>query len=267
MQKLILFLTVCLLLTANIKAQQIKQVKGAKGEGIIAGRISESEARREALNQAKVEALRLAGVSEHLQSYELLFRSEVDHDYSEFFGSDIQSELQGAVQQYQVVEEKRGVDPVSNLFIIEVTIDATVILYDTGPDPAFQVEVNGIKGVYESGETLTFSVFSSMDAHLNIFNITDHSASLMYPNPWEQRKTIPAEKEISFPFGYVDYYLEPEKNAPEMNRLIFVFTKEPVPFLHYRGEEQATTAEQIFSWIYGLTPDIRRVDYQVFTIR
>ncbi len=251
----------------DLESQQTIKVEGATGVGVIAGTISESDARREALNDAKVEALRKAGVTEHLSSYEMLFRSETDRDYSEFFSADVHAELQGAVQHYEIVNEQRKVDPHSNLFTVEVTIDATVILYSARPDPAFNVSVEGIKGVYESGETLTFSVYSSMDSYLNIFNITDTETLLMYPNPWEEQIMIPAREKVEFPFGYVDYYLEKSGREPEVNRLIFVFAKKPVQFLNYRGEYQFTTQEELFSWVYSLTPDIRRVDYQVFTIR
>ena len=268
MKNILLYLTInSLFLLNNLAGQETIQVEGVTGVGIIAGGISERDARREALNDAKVEALRKAGVSEHLSSYEMLFRSETDRDYSEFFSADIHSELQGAVQQYGIVNEQRSVDVHRNVFTIEITIDATVILYSSRPDPAFNVSVEGIKGIYESGETLAFSVYSSMDCYLNIFNITDNETLLMYPNPWEEQIKISAREYVDFPFGHVDYHMEKSGREPEMNRLVFVFTKKPVQFLNYRGEYQFTTQEELFSWIYGLTPDARRVDYQVFTIR
>lgn len=267
-RKIVFYLLISILFFQNnLVSQERIHVEGATGVGIMVGSISERAARREALNDAKVEALRKAGVTEHLSSYEMLFRSETDRDYSEFFSSDVHAELQGAVQHYEVVNEQRSVDVHSNLFTIEVTIDATVILYSSRPDPAFNVSVEGVKGVYESGETLEFSVYSSMDCYLNIFNITDNETLLMYPNPWEEQIMIPARQYVDFPFGFVDYHLEKSGREPEMNRLVFVFTKKPVQFLNFRGEYQITSQEELFSWLYGLTPDIRRVDYQVFTIR
>ncbi|TVR68870.1 MAG: DUF4384 domain-containing protein [Marinilabiliales bacterium] len=250
-----------------VGGQETIFIEGAKGVGVIAGRISESDARRDAINQAKIEALRQAGVTEHLSSYELLFTSESDHDYSEFFSSDVQSELQGAVQYYEVVDEQRKLNPYSNFFEYEVTIDATVIKYTTRPDPAFITKVDGIKGVYDRGETLSFSVHSTKDCYLSIFNITDNNAYLMYPNQWEVHQGIAAGETKEFPFGFVEYYLDNSSSEPEVNRLIFVFTKEPVHFLRYRDEDQSTDSEIIFSWIYSITPDIRRVDYHTFVIR
>ncbi len=268
MRKTFIYLTIIgLLISSSLFSQETLQVSGATGVGIIAGGLSERDARREAVNDAKVEALRKAGVSEHLSSYELLFRSETDRDYSEFFSTDIHAELQGQVLEYEIVDEQRKICPHSNLFTVEVALDATVILYSSRPDPAFNVSVEGIKGVYESGETLSFSVYSSINSYLNIFNITDAETVLMYPNPWEDQMIMPAREKVEFPFGYVDYYLEKSGRDPEVNRLIFVFTKQPVEFLNYKGEYQLTTQEEVFKWIYSMEPDIRRMDYQVFTIR
>ena len=261
--------TLILVFICNISiAQKVIEVKGIVGVGEIAGRISYEEAKRDALNQAKVEALKRAGVNEHLQSYENLFRSEVNNDYSEFFSSDIQSELQGAVQSYEIVKHERKIDPLTNLFNVEVTINATVVLYDTKPDPSFNIRVEGVKGIYEQGEELKFSVYSTQNCYLHIFAITDTYTSLMYPNTWEPFKEIEAGKKITFPFSQIiDYSLYKNSKGPEMNRILLVFTKKPIRYLNITGEDQVTNTESIFSWVYGLTPDERRIDYQVFTIR
>jgi len=264
MKTAIVCLFVKVLLFQSLIGQETVFVEGAKGMGIIAGSVTERDARREALDEAKVEALRKAGISEHIQSYEMLYRSEVERDYSEFYSSDIQAELQGQVINVEIVDMQRLADP---LLAIEKTINAEVIIHETRPDPAFNVNIEGIKGVYESGEKLEFNVTSTMDCYLNIFNVTDDETLLMYPNQWEELKKIPKGKNVSFPLGVADYWLEKSGNEPEMNRLIFVFTKEPVQFLNFEGEYQFTTQNDMNTWVYSLPPDIRRVEYQAFTIR
>ena len=253
--------------STNSFTQEIKQVKGAKGSGIIVGRISEKEAREEALNAAKVEALRMAGVVENLSSYELLFRSELDFDYSEFFSSDVHSDLQGAVKNYTIVKQDRMLDPHTQLFQIEISIDADVILYSVKPDPEFLVKISGIKNIYEEGEKLKFNVNATKDCYLHIFSLSENETCMMYPNNWETHKLIPGMSDISFPFGHVDYYLEKTEKSPEVNRILFVFTKTPIKFINYQGEYQITSPEKIFSWVYSITPDIRRLEYKTFTIR
>lgn len=259
---------VFLLYAFSAFSQEEVKVNGIKGVGVIAGRISFEDARREALNKAKVEALRQAGVSEQLQSYEMLFRSEVNNDFSEFFSSDIQAELRGAVKQYEIVSTESKTNPETKLPQVEVTINATVILYSSGPDPSFNVKIEGIKGIYDDGEHLTFSIFSTRDCYLHIFGIADSYTCLLYPNYIENFKLIEANKKVTFPLGPVDYPLFKDAKEPEVTRVVFVFTKDPIRYLNYEGhEDQATTSEAIFSWIYSLMPEQRAVDYHTFTVR
>jgi hypothetical protein len=260
------FIIVCLALSvADISAQVEKQVTGAKGEGILAGRVSESEARAEALSKAKVEALRKAGITESLNSYQMLFKSEANNNFSEFFSSDVQTEIQGAVKNYTIVSERRK--SYDHYFAIEVTIDATVVMYDTRPDPGFSIRIDGIKPIYNSGENLEFSIMSTKDCYLHIFNIAQDYAALMYPNFFEKEKLIQSGVKAKFPFGFNQYELSKDGKEPEFNRLVFVFTKQPIKYLHIDGDDQVTSSEKIFSWVYGMTPDKRIVQYQTFTIR
>jgi len=272
MQKIFLgtciFAIAALLMPMSVQSQEVVEVKGVTGIGVIVGRISFEDAKREALNQAKIEALRLAGVNEQLQSFEMLFRSEINNDFTEFFSSDIHAELRGAVKHYSLVSTETKTNPQSNLPYIEVTINATVILYSNGPDPAFNVKVEGIKAIYNENEYLTFSIISTKDCYLNIFGISDSYTSLLYPNKWEKFKLIEAGKKVSFPMGRVDYPLTKGGKSPEITRAVFVFTKEPIGYLNYVDEEeQNTTSEEIFSWIYSIMPDQRNAVYQVFTVR
>lgn len=266
----LIFIALSALLPLSLQSysQEIRNISGAKGSGIIAGTITPAQAKQEAVNQAKVEALRMAGVTENLQSYQTLFKSEVNNDFSEFFSSDVQAELQGAVKTYKIVKEENRVE--GSVFYVDVTIDATVVLYDIKPDPTFNVRVNGVKGIYENGEELKFSVYSTQECYLHIFTLSDFDIFLLYPNTHEEKKLIPANKNVEFPFGHVHYWLEknPKSKGVEMNRVVFVFTKQPVSFLNFTfKDDQITTNEAIFSWIYSLMPDQRKIDYQVFTIR
>ena len=257
----------------SVCAQDIIEVKGIVGESEIVGRISESEARQAAINNAKVEALRKAGVGEYLKTYENLYRSEINNDFSEFFSTDTHAELQGAIQSYQIVNEKRKLDPTTSLFMYEVTLNASVILYSSKPDPTFNVKIDGVKGVYEEGEDLTFSIYSTKECFLHIFSISDGYTCMLYPNSIESQKRIEANKEILFPLGIMEYPLFKSGKTPEVTRIIFVFTKTPIRFLKYKSnltdgfEEWITTSEDVFSWIYSITPDSRAVDYLVFTVR
>jgi len=249
-------------------AQEIIQIKNIKGIGIISGNTTERQALQFAVSEAKNEALIQAGISEYIQVYEFIYRKQVNYEFSELFNTDILAEMQGAVKNFEIVTQSRRLNPTTELFEIEVVINADVIKYETKADPAFQTKVTDIKSIYENGETINFEVTSALDAYLSIFNITDERVMLLYPNRWEEKIRIEANKIHPFPFGNLEYALKKNSDVGfEVNRLIFVFTKTPISFLTHSTDQQITTSDDIFSWIYSIPPDQRTLEYHSFTIR
>lgn len=260
-----LFFCFILLFLANvISAQEIIEVRDIKGSALIAGDVSPKEAKLEALNNAKIKALEKAGIEEHIKSNELLFSSQQKNDYSQFFSSDIQSEIQGAVQSFKIKSEKINKKSESEL-ICEVTIDATVVKYKTKPDVSFDAIIDGIKAAYNNNEDLIFALKTTQHCYLTIFNITDNEALLLFPNEYEKQMVLDKSKLYKFPFAKIDYTLVTNLKESETNRLIFVFTKTEIPFIKM-DKDQNTTTEDIFSWIYSIMPDQRKVEYKTFLI-
>lgn len=257
-----------LAITSTCFSQEIISVSDIKGIGYIAGDVSENQARQNALNEAKIEALKKAHVAEYINSYQTLFNSQANNDYSQFFNSDIQSEIQGAVKSYTIKNEKKQLNTQTDQIEYHVTIDAEVIKYETKADVSFEAIVDGIKGVYNNHDKLVFSLKTTKDCYLTIFNITDKDASLMYPNAMEKAQLFEKEKKYTFPLAAdrLDYEMETTQKDKETNRLIFVFTKTPIAYLNISGEMQLTDVEKIFTWIYSIMPDQRRVEYFQFFI-
>ena len=247
-----------------ISAQEIIEVRDIKGSALIAGDVSPKEAKLEALNNAKIKALEKAGIEEHIKSNELLFSSQQKNDYSQFFSSDIQSEIQGAVQSFKIKSEKINKKSESEL-ICEVTIDATVVKYKTKPDVSFDAKIDGLKAAYNNNEDLIFALKTTQHCYLTIFNITDNEALLLFPNGYEKQMVLDKSKLYKFPFAKIDYTLVTNLKESETNRLIFVFTKIEIPFIKM-DKDQNTTTEDIFSWIYSIMPDQRKVEYKTFLI-
>lgn len=266
-QKLILVVAIFFATTSKAFSQQEVTVADVKGVSYIAGDVSENQARQKAINEAKIEALKKAGIGEYINSYQTLFTSQANNDYSQFFNSDIQSEIQGAVKSYNVKSENKWLNDSIKQIEYDVIIDATVIKYDTKPDAAFKANVDGIKGAYNNKDKLVFNVKTAQDAYLTIFSITDSEASLMYPNAVEKSQLFEKEKTYSFPLAsnLLDYEMVTQKEK-ETNRLIFVFTKTPYSYVDIKGDGQVTDAEKIFSWIYSIMPDQRYVEYFPFFI-
>lgn len=258
----------CLLLFiffSPLCAQKTINVKDIKGIAYISGDISFNKAKDLALNDAKINALKAAGIAENIQSYQLLFSSQDKNEYSQFFSSDIQSEIQGAVESF-VIKNQTTIKKSEIELYIEITIDATVIKYDTKPDILFDAFIEGVKAVYNNHDHLVFSIKSSQPCYVTIFNINDTEATLMYPNSYEKSFSLKATELYNFPLGKVDYQLETSLKDIETNRLIFVFTKTAIPFIKM-DKDQVTTSDAIFSWIYSIMPDQRKVEYRSLVIK
>lgn len=242
-----------------VTAQKIVKVSGVKGIAYITGNISPNEAKALAVNDAKINALKAAGISENIKSYQLLFTSQEKNDYSQFFNSDIQSEIQGAVESFSIVNEATVKKSDFELYM-QITIDAAVIKYETKPDVTFDANIEGLKAVYNNHDNLSFSLSTTQNCYLTVFNINDLEATLMFPNAYEKNNSLVAKQSYKFPLGNVDYELETNLKDKESNRLIFVFTKIEIPFIKM-DKDQVTTSEAIFSWIYSMMPDQRKVNY------
>jgi hypothetical protein len=213
-------------------SQEIKSVKNIIGNAFISGDISPNQARAQALNDAKINALKSAGIAENINAYQLLLTSQNNNDYRQFFASDIQSEMQGAVQSYSIKSEKNYCKNDKEL-ICEVVIDAEVIKYNTKPDINFDVNIIGIKGAYNNNEKLTFTINSTEACYLTIFNLADKESTLLFPNEYEQHFLINSNQKINFPVAKIDYLMNTEVKPQETNRLIFVFTKTKIPFIRF----------------------------------
>ena len=234
------------------------------GESYVQGDVSPKQAKKEALNEAKIEALRKAGVGESISAQQLLFRSEVKGDFSDFFNSSSQIEIKGAVKDYKIISERMYCKD-SLVVVYEVVIDATVIKYSKTTDSSFDVDIQGIKSVYEPNKMLKFSLKSTQSCFLTIFNITDEEAYVLYPNSYEKASQLQKLGVYQFPTGKLNYKLTNTSGKAETNRLIFVFTKKPVTYIKM-NENQVTTVENVFSWIYSMSPDQRKLAYHSYFI-
>ncbi len=267
--KRFILLWVMMLCLQAIYPQDTKNVTGAKGRYFITGTTSFEDAKIKALAEAKTNALKLAGVAEHIQSYDLLYKSEIGDKFEEVFMSDIQSEIRGAIKNYKITSEIKGIDDTNNIFI-EVTIDAEVILYTVGPDPAFKVSIDGIKNGYQNGNKLYFTITPTQNCYLNIFNLYEKNATLTYPNPYEKKQLFEAGVKYKFPLGeFIDgYELVRTTKNPEKNKLVFVFTKDDIPYINYEiiDGDQVTSFEEMSTWLYSISPDKRVNYYQSFVI-
>lgn len=198
---------------------------------------------------------------ENIKSYQLLLTSTENKNYSQLFNSNTQSELQGAIKSWDLINEnilKKDKDMIS-----EVTIDAVVIKYDSKPDIKFDTFVEGIKGAYNNNDNLTFSLKTTQDCYLTIFVISDKEASVMYPNSYEKPKKLIENIQYNFPIEKIDYKLTlTNDKSRETNHLFFVFTKSQIPFIKMNKEGLIPNQDDIFTWMYSIEPNQRKLTYQ-----
>lgn len=248
-----------LFINYNLFAQNnnIVKVIGIKGSAYINDRITPKEAKEEALKDAQRNALKQAGISEFLQSSVMLITDSKNEKNSDFLSSEFQSQLQGAILDYQIVSTKTE-QTKENLLLVTVIIDASVIKYDTKADLNFDVKVFGIKNVYNNPEKINFSVKSSIDCYLYLFSFIEDEATLMYPGKVEKEQLLKKDTTYYFPIGKVDYVLSVDKKKSEKGRLICVFTKSSMRYIQM-NEDQVTTPESMYSWINSIPLDQKKI--------
>lgn len=260
----IIVLLMAMVTCNSLFSQEKKHINGAKGRYVLSGSTTPDEAKIKATAEAKLEALRMAGVVEHISSYEFLFKSEIGSSYDEVYLSDIQREMRGAIQDY-TVEAKKGVDAGDNFFV-EVNLSADVLMFSTSPDPTLVAHIEGLEPFYKEGSLLKFTITPKQNCYLTIFNLYDKNAALTFPNKWETAQLQKADIKYFYPNSSIDYPLTRSINSPEKNKMIFVFTKDLIPYTKFSGEDQNTSFEDISSWLLSIPPDRRFVEYHSFVI-
>lgn len=269
MKNVIAFILVGLLFCTYNPAFSQNKVKKIKLKGVSGEAIGESiqEVKRRAVNEAKVNALKEAGIKENIKTYTDYFQSETDEQYEELFASNIFTNIQGAVKNIELIDTKRSFTD-EGMLKMKVTINCVVLKYLTKNDLTFDYWVKGIEPNYNDGGKLQFSFKPASNGFLKVFMFTKQEAYQLYPNEYEPSREFKKNRNYEFPLKKdedytpvreVDYILNTPKRS-EMHRIIFVFMKEEIP---YTG---AVNYEEIFAWIFSIPPDIREVKSFSFTV-
>ncbi|MDR2058264.1 MAG: DUF4384 domain-containing protein [Dysgonamonadaceae bacterium] len=237
---------------SNAQNDDIK-IKEAKGEWVISN-ITPEQAYDKALVEAKFEALRIAGIDESINTINSLYSTNEGNDYTGI--SNI--ELGGEVIDFTVVEKKIVQEHHAGfeVLIAKVTINAVIRKYKKKRDSSFQIKVEGIERSYKDNDLLTFAFTPYKNGYLKIFAFEDdNSGYLLYPNNYEKNERFQAGLQVKFPISKeFDYKLVKINNSKtvENNLLIFVYTKNDVPFF-----EEEVNFHSVLNWIAKITPDER----------
>lgn len=249
------------ILISNVNAQRkVEEISMNEVKGVAIGSDLESvdQITQRAINEAKIEALKKAGIAENIASFSDFFQSENKEKYEELFTSDILSDIRGSVKDVEILDTKKSFDQTSRLRI-EVLINCTVIKYLTEKDLAFDAWVDGIGMFYPSETNLMFNVKPSKDSYLKIFILSESEAFQLFPNDQESSFLLNANTQYNFPSELMEYELYTDKKS-EVHRMIMVFMKEDIPYTN------KVEYKKIIDWIFSIPPDIRVIKSFGFSV-
>ncbi len=263
----ILFVFLLFLSTTSFAQKNTQKVYNVSGQAFINELITPKQARELALNDAKSNALRKAGIGEYIKNNLTLLSSTVGDKYDEYINTEQQSQLEGSVLDYEIINENKFIND-EKLLVVSITINATVMKYQTKPDVNFDVRLFGVKSIYKNRDNLEFSVQPTIDCYLNFFSWVDDESGLIYPNDREKSALLKAATTVKFPIlsEAIDYKLILNHKENEKGRFIFVFTKTPMKFIQ-KDANQNTSPDEIISWINAIPLDQKKVFNMPFIIQ
>ena len=233
-------------------APDTKRVRNVSGRCEITRHITQEQAEQKALQDAKTNAMREAGVPEKLWSVTGLISEDEGSEFSQVLSRMTTLAVDGFITIRDVVYSEEMID--GRRYAV-ATIDADV-RRGGEIDPTFVLDVNGINGVYGEGETMNFNVrIYGHDAYLRVFWFDETGGSVIYPSQYEPNKLFKKDFEYSFPTNPgIDYamYKTNEDSDFESINIIAVATKRDIPFI---GDK--ITFETLLKWIYAIPADER----------
>lgn len=260
-RNLILFLLFILFSTHLLAQKKIPVTAEGRYE---ARDLTLEEVRNKAIDEAKKNAMVKAGISENVQVSNFLYTFEDDEKFKDIFQSFVSTETGADIIVEEVIEKKRDINEFGNI-LIEVEIKAVIFKHKSEKDPTFKFKVESIREFYLNGDPVEFTFLPAQDGYLKIFNVTNESASLLYPYTDESNSILNDKKgvlfkknlKVRFPINpNMDYYyfdISDDHADKEFNLLIFVYTKEDIPFL------EDENVNSIMRWIYELPLNEREV--------
>ncbi|MBP3517166.1 MAG: hypothetical protein J6K31_01920 [Parabacteroides sp.] len=246
----VLFVTFILFaLFTQVLFAQTKKVQ-AKGDWEIAN-ITPEAARSKAIEVAKNNALRAAGISELFT----VINTNSISDRLSYFVSSSYSELSGEITNYKITDEQILTDE-KHLFYT-VNIEAIIQLRKNKRDLEFDACIEGIKETpYQNGENFLFNIRPTKACYTHIFWFDEAGiGNIVYPNPAEPSQLLRSNEANYFPITQ-DYKIRKETQEPiESISVIFVLTKKDIPYT------RKITLEDFHQWVLSIPSDQRVIKF------
>ena len=218
--------------------------------------ITIEKARQNALDNAKEEALRKAGIPEEF----IVVNTGLVSDKFIHFVSHSNSELKGEIVSYDILKQSVQNDGTRFFYLVEIR--AKIRTSKVKRDLEFVAAVEGIKnGPYQDGEQFSFTIRPNKDCYVLVFWFDEEGkGACIYPNTEEPPELMENLKTYSFPRTQSYKVRKENKELTESISLVFVFTKKNIPFT------DACTFENIQQWTTRIPSNERYLNYHSIVI-
>ena len=231
------------------------------GEAVQSSTETPLQCKKRAINEAKVEAMKKAGVSENITSYSTFFQSEVKNKYEDIFKSDVLNDINGHVIVNEELEVKKHFDEFDNL-IVKVKIDATVLKYEVTRDLTFDAWVQGLdQASYLSTDAVEFSIKPNQEMYIRIFDLVDQKIYPIYPNFLERNQVFTKSELVFFPTTDELSYVFEFDEERESHNFIILLLKEDIPYT-----STSVNSKDLLDWIFSIPPHQRVVKTYSFDV-
>ncbi len=243
--------------------ERIHNVKGVRGEYAVILALSDVTG-REAMQLAREDAKRKA-LEKVCGSRINIWDQMETSSAGDVFNSLSINQIEGEIVEFNIVEEGHAQSAVRQSETIFYCVADVKVKQGREPDPNFFVAVNGLKSVYYTGDILLFNVTPYRDCYMKIFLLEDeYTGYQLYPNEYDRNSLLPANKVWSIadsPY-YSFEMVKSRDKAKEINRLVFLFTKDEMAF----NEEEKSRAT-IERWLATIPNDQKFLHFAVIEIR
>lgn len=243
--------------------EKIIDVKSIRGEYAIVLHLSDVTG-REAVQLAREDAKRKA--LEKVCGSKISIWDQIETSSAgDVFNSLSINQVDGEIVEFYVVEEGCNQSPVRPSETIFYCIANASVKRGVRPDPSFTMSVTGLKSVYYTNDLLQFEVLPHQNCYMNIFLLENESTGyLLYPNSYDKSRMFVANNRFKIADA-PNYEFVMQKNPKlkkEINRLVFVFTKEQRNF-----DSQVTSRQEIEKWIASIPNDSKYIHFAIIEIR
>jgi len=234
--------------------------------------------RVDAINDARANAMKQAGID--IRANDVLVKTEANQQLTDFYSKFAETSTKGIILEERnlKVGEAKRVSENSDVYKIEVELEALVAPQNGEPDAGFEVTISTKKEVYIEEEPVEFTITSSRKGFVTIFNIHGDSLAVIFPNALDEHNAIAAHIPLLFPVNKA-YSLTLETLPAKQNsqeEFIAVVTKENIPFqkmtdtmIDTRGVLKIKEAQLISfaNWLYKIPIQTRASAKQIVTVQ